>query len=1318
MKNRNFMAGILLGCAGFLVNWFELPLFFNVDFLFGSVLSMFALLRFGPAAGLLAAVISSGCTWVQWHHPWAIITFSFEALCAGWLVSRKRLDLMVSDIIFWSSGGLLLVWIFFHHVMGFSAGATLLIALKQGMNGIINTLIAETLFLLSWRLTGGTELPSLRKWLGTILKGVVLVPAFIFAFLDTRWHFSQQMTTLKQNTVRMAELGNLSLSTWLEEEQHKLHSLVNLIGDPDRMPPQAMQQILEKYHDAHAHDMYRLGVMGSNHSTRAFSPPVDEKGISTIGVSLRDRPYVADLMAPSHPVVFDVFMERTGTHGPQLIILEPCMVGTQYRGAVFSVVSTEHLAELLKGIVAEQGVNMTLLDRQRRVVASTDSGKKFMERFALPQGGRVLPVGNNVSQWVPDPQLGVSVMKRWTRSFYLSEVALEPQSGYHLVVELSLEPTLKAISARTSLLLGLLAILTLLTVSLSCYFSRRLLVPIAMLGKVSSQLPAKISQGEEISWRPAEVREEQELQDNFRQMETALQKSFSELTAVNEGLERRVAERTAELQIAKEASENSESQLRSITNSAHDAILMMDHQGYISYWNPAAAQILGYSTEEALGKNLHTLLCPERYMAHHLAAFAEFQRTGCGNAVGKTLELFARRKDGQEIAVALSLSAVFLNGTWNAVGLLRDITEQKRLNASLRMLSAAVEHSPVSIIITDRDGHIEYVNPKTCQMTGYTFEELRGQNPRIMKGPTHPPEFYKKLWETILSGCEWYGEFHNRRKDGSLVWVMASISPIFDEKGVITHFVGVREEIQKQKQLQEELANIAQLEKVARDRAEQANSAKSEFLASMSHEIRTPLNAVIGMSDLLAETSLDAEQSGYLSVINSAGETLQGLIDDILDLSKIEAGMLRLDSTPFDLRESVRQLTDIISLKASMKGVTFSSAVNSDIPDWLMGDSLRLRQVLINLVGNAVKFTDSGGSVSLELEPVRSSDTDVLIKFTVTDTGIGIAPEKLGTIFDNFSQADSSTTRRYGGTGLGLAISRHLVGMMGGEIAVESTPGQGSCFHFTVQFAISSEAAGELQQRPPTGDMHGRPLSILIVDDNQANRAVLTAYFRRTEHTVECVENGEKALEKIKGGEFDLVFMDMEMPVMDGYTATRLVREWEEETGRDPLPVIALTANALKEDRLRSLNAGCTVHLTKPIKKKKLLEIVAEYGRYQDSEAPGDTKSESAMDAGSSAGKITVVCDADLEDLIPGYLEDRKVECQSIKNLAVNGEFGMVRTTAHGMKGSGGSYGFPKISEIGRDMEIAAGKGNLDDILKQIDALDAYLQAVEVRYGE
>lgn len=523
------------------------------------------------------------------------------------------------------------------------------------------------------------------------------------------------------------------------------------------------------------------------------------------------------------------------------------------------------------------------------------------------------------------------------------------------------------------------------------------------------------------------------------------------------------------------------------------------------------------------------------------------------------------------------------------------ITVSRAMEKTLRQLSAAVEHSPVSILITDTSGAIEYVNPKFCRASGYSPEEVIGQNPRILKGPSPSPEFYKNLWDTILSGREWHGELHNRRKDGSLAWSMASISPIFDENGTISHFVGVREDIEQLKMLQEELANIAQLEKIARNRAEAATRTKSNFLACMSHEIRTLLNAILGMSDLLSENQLSEEQMKYLKVIRSAGETLQYLIEDILDLSKIEAGMLKLESVLFNIHDCIQQLIDIMSVKASAKGVILSSSYNQDVPEWLIGDSLRLRQILINLVGNAIKFTDSGGSVSLRVEPIQLSDTEIQIMFSVTDNGIGIAPEKQDTIFDNFTQADSTTTRSYGGTGLGLPISRHLVGMMGGEIGVKSAPGKGSCFHFSARFGIPTEAPEDYQQEEPFAHKKCRPLFVLIVDDNKDNRTVLTANFRRTEHTVECAINGEEALQRIKQGQYDLVLMDMEMPVMDGYTAVRLIREWERETGRDPLPVIALTANALKEDMHRSLDSGCTAHLTKPIKKDVLLKAVEKY---------------------------------------------------------------------------------------------------------------------------
>jgi two-component system, sensor histidine kinase and response regulator len=671
---------------------------------------------------------------------------------------------------------------------------------------------------------------------------------------------------------------------------------------------------------------------------------------------------------------------------------------------------------------------------------------------------------------------------------------------------------------------------------------------------------------------------------------------LGQLGAAFNTMSRVIADRVSELTAAKEAAETSETRLRSISDSAIDAILMMNPGGAISYWNPAAERILGYSPEEALGKDLHDLLVPKQYHADFHAAFPEFLRSGTGNALGKTLERFAIRKDGQEIEVALSLSPVWLDGAWHAVGMLRDITGNKNMERNLSKLSAAVEHSPVSIIITNRDGAIEYANPKFCQLTGYTVDEVLGQNPRILQGGEHSREFYQEMWETILSGNEWRGEFHNRIKDGTLVWERASISPIRDESGSITHFVGVKENISEEKRLHSELARMAESDKSARDQAEQANMAKSDFLASMSHEIRTPLNAILGMTDLLVETELNNEQGEYLAVVRSAGETLQGLIDDILDLSKIEAGMVQLDPTLFNLPDFLHQLLGMMSVRAYQKNLSLTSSLASGVPDWLVGDSFRLRQILLNLIGNAIKFTEQG-SVELRVEPIMVSDSVIKVIFSITDTGIGISPEKRLAVFDAFRQADTSTTRNYGGSGLGLTISQRLVEMMGGAISVDSTPGVGSCFHFTCCFGAPTDTPPLQVVKDVEKTTPGRNLSILLVDDNKDNRTVLSAYFRRTGHSVEIAVNGAEAVAKIKQGNFDLVLMDMEMPVMDGYTATRLIREWESETGRNQLPIIALTANALKEDRQKSFDAGCSDHLTKPIHKEKLLEVVEEYAR-------------------------------------------------------------------------------------------------------------------------
>lgn len=385
----------------------------------------------------------------------------------------------------------------------------------------------------------------------------------------------------------------------------------------------------------------------------------------------------------------------------------------------------------------------------------------------------------------------------------------------------------------------------------------------------------------------------------------------------------------------------------------------------------------------------------------------------------------------------------------------------------------------------------------------------------------------------------------------------------------------------------------------ARDQALAASRVKSDFLASMSHEIRTPLNAIIGMADLLSETRLDEDQGKYVSVFRKAGEALLSLVNDILDLSKIEAGQLVLEETDLDVTEVVANAADIYEHKCREKGITLAAEIDPAVPRRLLGDPTRLRQVILNLIGNAIKFTEQGG-ITVRVEPDPQQPAPGRLRIAVADTGIGIPADKREAIFQSFTQVDSSTTRKYGGTGLGLTISQKLVERMGGRIWVESEPGRGSTFYFTLACGVAP-AAPEPRPTQAAEPEPGRPAltagpgRILLVEDTPDNRMLIKAYLKREPYTVDEADNGETALARFKTGDYDLVLMDVQMPVMDGHEATRRIRAWEAEQGRAPVPIIALTAHAIREEVDKSAAAGCTAHLTKPIKKATLLDTIRRY---------------------------------------------------------------------------------------------------------------------------
>jgi PAS domain S-box-containing protein len=774
---------------------------------------------------------------------------------------------------------------------------------------------------------------------------------------------------------------------------------------------------------------------------------------------------------------------------------------------------------------------------------------------------------------------------------------------------------------------------------------------------------------------------------------------------------------------------DAEERLRCITDSAYDAILMMDPLGAITYWNPAAEQILGYRAEEVLGKNLHELMAPERYLDEYRAAFSEFQRTGHGNGIGKTRDLFAKRKNGQEIAVAVSLSAVFLKGEWHAVGILRDITPQRELEEHLH---------------------------------------------------------------------------------------------------------------------------------TAKQAADSANAAKSEFLANMSHEIRTPMHGMLGMAGLLLDTELNDEQRRYAEAIRNGGEYLLSLLNDTLDLLKIEAGKLQLESLDFDLHLLLEDFAALPALRAQEKGLEFICAAAPDVPENLYGDPGRLRQILTNLATNAVKFTDRG-EISVQAGLLAETDSEVVIRFSVRDTGIGIAPEKRDLLFHKFTQADASTSRRYGGTGLGLAISKELTELMGGEIGVTGTEGVGSEFWFTVRMGKGGgqeyrltqpaeirgthilivddnatnravltalltamglrveatadgpsaldalrgagnsgdpfraaildmqmpgvdglqlgkmikndkmlkdtilvlltsldhrEDAGELQKSgfaaylkkpvrrsdlfkclsgllaaaaqpvapsvawPSISEMHLGQVRILLVEDNVVNQKVATVMLTKMGILVDAVTNGAEALKALETTPYDLVLMDVQMPEMDGFETTREIRNPDSGVPNKDIPVIAVTAHAMSGDRERCLQAGMNDYITKPISSQQLFKVISKW-------LPGEP---AAPEAGTSIQRnepepkvfdraavlARLMGDEELvQMLMESFLEDTPGLIEALRQSLAAGDASGAEHYAHSIKGASANLAADKLRRVAFEMEEALKNGRLDAARDRMTELESQFERLK-----
>jgi PAS domain S-box-containing protein len=539
------------------------------------------------------------------------------------------------------------------------------------------------------------------------------------------------------------------------------------------------------------------------------------------------------------------------------------------------------------------------------------------------------------------------------------------------------------------------------------------------------------------------------------------------------------------------------------------------------------------------------------------------------------------------------------------------------LSQLLSRLSRVAAETINGVVITDRNGNVEWVNEGFTRITGYGLEDVKGGKPgAVLQGPDTDKNTIASISASLKNLQGFDAEILNYTRSGTPYWLQISCNPFLDDKGVMQGFIAIETDITQRKNAELDVKRAMNL-------AEQGSRAKSEFLANMSHEIRTPLNGMIGMAELMLGTKLDELQSNYLNTMQSSANTLLAMVNEILDISKIEAGMVELEGYDFSTKDFLDEFISTFEVQALQKRIKLNYILEPEVPALLNGDIVRLRQILTNLVSNAIKFTEVGEvevavsnitngreSYSCDAGNEGPGETAVLIKFSVSDTGIGIPEEKVDKIFEQFAQADTSTTRKYGGTGLGLAISKQLVELMGGQIDVDSQEERGSTFWFTVrlnrqqslqstphpllatpesQTADSSKADRNSQESPLFN------ARILVVEDNPVNQKVALGLLERLGCQVEIAENGEEAIQFLSTSTFDLVFMDCQMPVMDGYEATRLIRNKRTNVMDSNTLIIAMTANAMDEDRKKCFEIGMNDYLAKPITLDVLKECMEKW---------------------------------------------------------------------------------------------------------------------------
>jgi PAS domain S-box-containing protein len=766
----------------------------------------------------------------------------------------------------------------------------------------------------------------------------------------------------------------------------------------------------------------------------------------------------------------------------------------------------------------------------------------------------------------------------------------------------------------------------------------------------------------------------------------------------------------AELQLQKLTGE-----YETILNNTDEAIFLIDvnEQDVFRFkrLNRTHEKLTGLTTPQVRGKT------PRELLGEELGAMVEQNYRRCFES-RKTITYEEELPLPAGIRIwSTRLSPVFSEGRiTQIVGSARDITEAKKAEEARARLASIVETSEDAIVGKSLDGVIQTWNTGAVKLYGYTAKEAVGQ-PIFLIVPEDKIQDVKNHMSAIKSGKTLeHIQTERVRKDGKRIPISLTLSPIKDADGNIIGISAIGRDISLQKQAERELRE-------ARKAAEEASRAKSQFLANMSHEIRTPMNGILGLTQYVLESELTQSQRNNLEMIYSSGNTLLEIINDILDFSKIESGKMKISPTDFSMQSMIQTLVSTLHVTTRKKGIGLEFDLDESLPEYLFGDPVRINQILLNLTGNAVKFT-SEGEVRVRIRKIDQNEAPDEVKsavdnnaiwteFQVVDTGIGIPPDKLESIFESFVQADESHTREFGGTGLGLSISKQLVDLMQGTMKVESVPGEGSIFSFILPLKPGEEPKKE--HTFSTQVIATPPLKILVAEDYPVNQQVILRFLEKNQHTAQIAENGEEVLSFLKEGFYDLVLMDIQMPVLDGIQATRMIREGQAGKSNKTIPIIALSAHALEEEKEAFSQVGFDDYLTKPIDYKKLLAALSAVYHskpitYSSSESATSDVFDPVFALNLLAGEKEL-----LKMAVKTMTETAPGDFERLKQWIKDKNFGEIQRKAHSLKSGFLMIGGKEAGNLAQEMEKA---GEEKDLPKISSLLPSLKEAFEKLMGE